>query len=60
METFALRRTSNAPYDMVLTLQARAAEGASRLTRFRVSWDGGWEDGEVEMAQHFSVTQVSV
>lgn len=40
------------PFSIVLSIQARAAEGVSPLRRFQVSWDGEWVEGEREMGNH--------
>ncbi len=40
---------------MVVSLQARANEGESEITRFQISWDGKWEDGDAEMTRHLVV-----
>ncbi len=47
------------PATMVVSLQARANEGESEITRFQISWDGQWEDGETEMANHLVVKQLT-
>ena len=44
--------------DMVVSLQARSNEGESKIHRFRISWDGQWQDGGREMAQHLVVKEV--
>jgi hypothetical protein len=41
--------------DFVVTLQARSAEGFSPPLRVRISWDGEWEDGDVEMQRHVKI-----
>jgi len=38
--------------DLVVSVQARSNEGESDIRRFRISWDGQWEDGESEMIHH--------
>lgn len=45
--------------NMVVTLQARANEGESPIARFLISWDGEWEDGDIEMAKHLVVKEYS-
>lgn len=51
----AIRRN---PTTMVLSLQARSNEGESEITRFQISWNGGWADGEKEMTQHLVVKKL--
>jgi hypothetical protein len=41
--------------EIVLSLQARCVEMDSASLRVRIWWDGKWEDGDKEMAQHFIV-----
>lgn len=43
---------------MVVSLQARANEAQSAITRFQISWDGKWADGDTEMSSHLVVKQV--
>ena len=38
---------------LIVSLNVRYKESESRIIRFRISWDGKWDDGEKEMAQHF-------
>ncbi|MFZ3091218.1 MAG: hypothetical protein WA240_11425 [Nitrospirota bacterium] len=47
------------PTTMVVSLQARANEGESAITRFQISWDGKWDDGETEMARHLVVRELT-
>jgi hypothetical protein len=51
------RQPTNWSTNMVVTLQARANEGESAITRFLISWDGEWEDGDIEMAKHLVVKE---
>lgn len=44
--------------DMILTIQAQSAEADSAQSRIQISWDGQWEDGEVEMAKHLKIKQL--
>jgi hypothetical protein len=44
-----------APIDLAVTVQARGNEVDSDAKRWRIVWDGKWEDGELEMRKHFSV-----
>ena len=43
------------PFDMIVTLRARATETTSPLLAIRISWDGQWADGDAEMAKHLVV-----
>ena len=43
--------------DIVVSVQARSNEGESNIRRFRISWDGQWEDGESEMIHHLVVKE---
>jgi len=45
--------------DLTMVLQARAAEGESPMTPFRIRWDGKWEDGDTEMKNHLMVSDVT-
>jgi len=45
--------------DLTITLQARAVEGSSLPTSFRITWDGRWEDGDTEMSQHLKIRPAS-
>ncbi len=47
------------PVHLVVSLQAIANEGKSRITRFQIAWDGQWEDGEKEMTRHLVVKEVT-
>jgi hypothetical protein len=38
-----------------VTLQARSLEADSAPLRLYVAWDGVWEAGETEMAQHLHI-----
>ena len=51
------RRKEDSPdsRDFVATLQGRSAEGSSLPIRVRISWDGEWEDGGVEMQRHLKI-----
>lgn len=44
------------PVDLAVTVQARGNEADSEVRRWRVFWDGEWEDGDLEMRKHLSVT----
>ena len=51
-------RAEDAPFDLVVTVQARGNEVDSEIRRWQIVWDCKWEDGEVEMLKHFSVAEV--
>jgi hypothetical protein len=53
----ALRRE---PATIVVSLQARANEGESEITRFQISWDGKWEGRETKMVNHLVVRQLTI
>jgi len=44
---------------LVLSLQAKGNEGESPIARFKIAWDGIWEDGETEMARHLVVKDIT-
>jgi hypothetical protein len=44
---------------LFVSLQAKGIEGESPIARFRIAWDGNWEDGETEMKRHLSVKEVT-
>lgn len=44
---------------LILSLQAKANEGESDISRFKIAWDGKWEDGDNEMAQHLIVKDIT-
>lgn len=46
------------PTTMVVSLQARSNEGDSKITKFEISWDGKWDDGDKEMTQHLIVKKL--
>lgn len=46
------------PVDIIVTVQARGNEVDSEEYRLRIFWDGEWQDGDVEMRQHFHVTMI--
>jgi hypothetical protein len=39
-----------------VTLQAQSTEGDSKPIRIEISWDGQWDRGEAEMAQHLQLS----
>jgi hypothetical protein len=47
-----------APCRFVLRLQVRSDEADTEEMRIQVSWDGVWEDGELEMYNHLRVEAV--
>jgi len=53
-------KATTLPIDLAVTVQARGNEVDSDVQRWRIYWDGKWEDGEVEMRKHFHVTPLSV
>ncbi len=53
---FAQRRQ---PFSgVVFTVQARSLEVDTVPRRYRVSWDGQWAEGEVEMSRHFVIEEL--
>ena len=44
-----------APVDLLLQFQARSNEADSPVLSVRVSWDGGWNEGAIEMQRHLAV-----
>jgi hypothetical protein len=42
---------------VVVTVQARGAEGDSPPLRLRISWDGQWDAGAQEMQRHLSIRE---
>jgi hypothetical protein len=48
------------PVDLAVTVQARGNEVDSEVQRWRIFWDGGWEDGDLEMRKHLSVTRLKL
>jgi hypothetical protein len=48
------------PIDLAVTVQARGNEVDSEVQRWRIYWDGQWEDGDIEMRKHFHVTPLPV
>lgn len=55
MEPLNLDRTKRGATTFILSLQARAAECDSNILRLKISWDGGWADGEQEMRRHLTI-----
>jgi hypothetical protein len=41
--------------DYWVTLQARSLETESKLVRLKIAWDGQWDPGEKEIANHLHV-----
>ena len=41
--------------NLVVTVQAHSRECSSQELRIAVDWDGGWDDGDMEMNKHLSV-----
>ena len=54
---FSLQRRD--PTIMVVSLQAKGNEGESPISRFKIAWDGKWDDSDFEMKRHLIVTDVS-
>ena len=44
---------------LVVSLQAKGNEGESPIARFKISWDGKWEDGDIEMTGHLVVKDIT-
>lgn len=44
---------------LILILQAKGNEGESPKVRFKIAWDGIWDDGEAEMQRHFVIEEVT-
>jgi hypothetical protein len=45
--------------EFVVTIQARGSEGDSPPLRLRISWDGAWDEGSLEMQRHLSIKPVN-
>src|SRR2546430_1853369 len=43
-------------FRMVISLQVRSTQADSRIFRIGISWDGNWEDGDIEIQRHLKVT----
>ena len=43
---------------LVLSVQARSAEGVSPILRFEIIWNGKWHDGKEEMAENLIINQL--
>ena len=43
---------------LVLSVQARSAEGVSPITRFDIMWNGKWHDGKEEMVEHVIINRL--
>jgi hypothetical protein len=54
----AVSRSEDMPVDIVVTVQAKGNEVDSETQRWRVFWDGDWEDGDLEMRKHLLVTRL--
>ena len=59
IQPFNLDKQLRGPGVFVATLQARANEADSDPIRLQVSWDGQWHDGDVEMASHLVVKDIT-
>jgi hypothetical protein len=53
-----LRAMRSGASTLELALQARGIETESNILRVKVTWDGGWHDGEAEMARHLIVEEI--
>ena len=56
---FPFTQKRNPFQGVVLTVQARGAETDSKVMRIRISWDGRWNAGDVEMGRHLEVQDVT-
>jgi len=56
---FNLEHTFETACVFVASLQVRANEADSAMTQIKVSWDGEWHDGDLEMASHLVVKDVA-
>lgn len=45
--------------NITISLQARSNEADSVISRFKIAWDGKWEEGDAEMAKHLVLTSVT-
>lgn len=43
---------------LVLSVQARSAEGTSPIARFEIIWNGDWHDGKEEMAKNVIINRL--
>jgi hypothetical protein len=59
MTPLNLVHIKNKAATMVVSLQARSNEADSKIYRFRIAWDGKWEDGDSEMLRHFIVEDIT-
>jgi len=41
-----------------ITAVARGLNAQSRPLRLKIDWDGKWETGDAEMAQHLTIREV--
>jgi hypothetical protein len=46
------------PTTFTVSVQARSNEGDSSVVRFRIAWDGKWQDGAQEMQRHLVITRL--
>lgn len=56
---FNLKTQRNAPVNMVISLQVRANEVQSPIAKFSIIWNGKWDDGDFNMAQHMVVKKIT-
>jgi hypothetical protein len=43
-----------------VTVQAQSTEATSEALRLEIAWDGQWDRGEAEMAQHLKLSLTNV
>jgi hypothetical protein len=55
---FGLKTVWQGPCHFIATLQARSITKDSNQLRLEVSWDGHWEEGDIEMYQHLKVDEL--
>lgn len=51
-------RVPECPIQLILTLQARGIEAVSDIVKFRISWNGEWEQEDSEMWNHLTVKRL--
>jgi hypothetical protein len=52
-------RSYTAATHLWVTLMAISDEGKSDEVRLEIAWDGQWDDGEAEMAQHLRILRAA-
>jgi hypothetical protein len=48
----------NGQFRLVASLQARSNQVDSEVVRIEISWNGSWEDGDVEMRRHLVINEL--